>query len=498
MCIHQGFQSEMENVYFWDRRRIYLLLSICIVVAGLGLRLLGLNKGIWLDEYSSLSLIFNDHFLGALRQYDHPPLYFVLLKIWSSVSINEKFLRLLSVFFGVSTLAVTMRWLWRYDWLASVLVGLVCATLPILLRYSQEIRDYPLLLLATAAAFFFATQIVEQPEQRVGYVGLACSLIAAVSTHLVGVMVVTSVGMFILLQVTYRRVLWHDALWTAALPIGVFLFFMLIFLQQLPSGGSWWIPPVSFDLIQNTFRILFGMDVLDMVFGNLQQTGGAAWITSMLHALGVLLLIGVALGDWRQGWPLFAAALLFWAQVIAYSLIATPIFWYRTVLPGLIPLIAFVAVQIATIRVPTMRFVASAALIIVSLVFATEWATHRAWTPYEQWRQLAEAVQTARTENQLVVFYPRYVEGPIGYYYAGLPSNAKVALSPRITAEEFMQIRAQAQAIGATGAILVVRSDLTVQQHLDSYDRLQDTLEQHFGVPTRMQEFGLLSLRVYE
>src|ERR1700687_2056703 len=75
------------------------------------LRLLGLNKGIWLDEFSSISIAQADPFWPALASYDHPPLYFLLLRGWCSVNNAESFLRLPSVLCGVATVIVLMRWL---------------------------------------------------------------------------------------------------------------------------------------------------------------------------------------------------------------------------------------------------------------------------------------------------------------------------------------------------------------------------------------------------
>jgi hypothetical protein len=51
----------------------YPYLWLGVLGIGIGLRLLGLDKGIWLDEYASLSLVSKMDFLQALRYDDHPP-----------------------------------------------------------------------------------------------------------------------------------------------------------------------------------------------------------------------------------------------------------------------------------------------------------------------------------------------------------------------------------------------------------------------------------------
>ena len=45
----------MENLFRFNSRRISFLI-IVLVCLGLALRLVGLTKGIWLDEYSSIGL----------------------------------------------------------------------------------------------------------------------------------------------------------------------------------------------------------------------------------------------------------------------------------------------------------------------------------------------------------------------------------------------------------------------------------------------------------
>ena len=56
---------------------------------------------------------------------------------------------------------------------------MLAATLPLFLRYSQELRDYGLLLLATALAFLAARRLAAAPERWGPALGLAAALSAA-------------------------------------------------------------------------------------------------------------------------------------------------------------------------------------------------------------------------------------------------------------------------------------------------------------------------------
>lgn len=137
--------------------------------------------------------------LQDLRRDVHPPLHYVLLYYWSKISNSEESLRLFSVLFGVGTIAVVMSWLKQYSFLASILAGIYLATTPIMLRFSQEIRGYSLLLFATALAFLFTSRIIAKPEKLFGYIGLTLSLSVAMSTKLIAIMLF--IPMFLLLVI---------------------------------------------------------------------------------------------------------------------------------------------------------------------------------------------------------------------------------------------------------------------------------------------------------
>ncbi len=134
----------------------YALVGICCLA--LGLRLLGLNKGIWLDEFITLDWVLSPDLTSMfqkIRTDTWPPLYFVLLRAWSYFGRGEATLRMFSVVFGVGLVVIAMVWMKRYSYLSSILTGIILATLPVVLRFSQEIRGYALLLSAAALAFYF-------------------------------------------------------------------------------------------------------------------------------------------------------------------------------------------------------------------------------------------------------------------------------------------------------------------------------------------------------
>ncbi|HVE69615.1 MAG TPA: glycosyltransferase family 39 protein, partial [Solirubrobacteraceae bacterium] len=113
-------------------------------------------QSFWYDEGTSVTVAPRDlqTILANAAADIHPPLYYLLLHYWvGATGTSEWALRLLSVAFGLLTVAVVYR-LGR-DVLGpagGVAAGLIAALAPLAVWYSQEARMYALAALAGAAA----------------------------------------------------------------------------------------------------------------------------------------------------------------------------------------------------------------------------------------------------------------------------------------------------------------------------------------------------------
>lgn len=94
-------------------------------------------------------------------------------------------------------------------------------------------------------------------------------------------------------------------------------------------------------------------------------------------AVLVLIPVGIVFvaillwaGNWRRSLPFLAGAACYWTLLIAYSFLNVPIFWTRTALPGLVPLLGFASLQLASVRTRAFRRV---------LVFGLLFACWRRW-----------------------------------------------------------------------------------------------------------------------
>jgi mannosyltransferase len=145
-----------------------IIVALTVVAAALRFGTLDVQS-IWLDESSTILLVKRG-FFGMLRHLgteETPPLYYVLVWVWTKVTGLGTFgFRSFSALLGTATVPliyVTGRRL-------STRVGLWAAALatfnPALYYYSQEARCYALLVFFAAAAMFFWLRAFEDGDRR--------------------------------------------------------------------------------------------------------------------------------------------------------------------------------------------------------------------------------------------------------------------------------------------------------------------------------------------
>ncbi len=483
--------------------------ALAILVLGIAIRLVGLRRGIWLDEYFAIEAVLDKNFLWYIRLHDpHPPLYYGILKIWVQIRSSEWFLRLLSVAFGVTTLVVMMKWLRRYSERASLIVGLMCALSPILLRYSQEIREYPLLVLSTAVAMWGAARIVDQPHKRLHYLVMGIALSAAVLTHLIGAMVLATTGAFLFLLAINERqkINWKYTLAAFFVPATLFWIVYLFFIQRVPDKTTWWMPVVSFPLFQSTVYYVLGAPSLiwpTQVIGGSHPGLGKFLEAALNYASIGFVLILLFFGNWKRSWPLLAACVLYLIEIVAYSSLFTPIFFYRTILPAFIPFIGFISLQLDSISITRLRQAALAILICLCTFASVGWVSYEGLHPREYWRDLAQYLERARSSNDLVIFYPDYTEGPTRYYNHHLKEKNCFAFPlggnlPELQAALEQRITSVPRDAIPKSIFLVLRKDMPVEKDSQTYQSLLAFLAGRYGQPKNSPDFNSISVSQYE
>jgi len=491
--------------------RFYYWVAAGIVCASIGIRLIGLNRGMWLDEYSSLKVVLSQDFIGQLRAYDHPPLYYILLRLWHFICGSEEFLRLLSVIFGICTVIAIMKWMKSYSKLSSLLSGILCAVLPIMTRYSQEIRDYSLLLFATALSFLFASQVINNPGKRLGYIGLAFALFIAVATHLIGVMLITTVVLYILTSrlITEKKQI-KNILLAILLPISAFIVLYFFFFTNIKKDpNDWWIPAFSFhsdsyNSVSYVAQCAFEIDHMRIWM----HVCACAWAlpfcikTISKIIICELVVSSLIFGDWKRSFPLFIAAVSYWVQLAIYSIAVVPIFFDRTALPGMVPFIGFLGLYVATFRIKRLKTLFVTLFLLLCVIFAMSGIVNDAGRPYEQWGEMIRLLKASSKPKDIILFFPHYTEMPVKYHL-DLSNKTVISIRAKSGIDEIKktiseQILAREQETDRLAVFLVVRKDYNLQKNFKTYSDLNAYLKSEFGQPAFFKEFDGLTLIKYE
>jgi hypothetical protein len=208
-----------------------------------------------------------------------------------------------------------------------------------------------------------------------------------------------------------------------------------------------------------------------------------------------ILAIAVIFGRWKQNFAFLVAALIFWLEIIIYSLIETPIFFYRIVLPGMIPFIGFVVLQIATIESKNLKKSSVVLLIILSIIFTANWVTVQAYRPVEYYKQVAQLVESEWQPNNLVVFYPGYISDTFKYYLKKIPKEAGVVVWDTNDLENLKSdINDQLASVDReklTTVFLISRIDLTIKQK--DFTNLLVAIKSETKKPLKVKSFLIIS-----
>lgn len=138
---------------------------LLILILGLVLRLISINQSLWLDEATSaLATKMNlpDFFQKFMPGDFHPPLYYLTLRIWSSLfGTSEIALRSLSIIFALATIYLVFligkRLIGKN---AGLIASLLLATSGLHIYYSQEARMYSMSTFLVALSIYIFTRIL--------------------------------------------------------------------------------------------------------------------------------------------------------------------------------------------------------------------------------------------------------------------------------------------------------------------------------------------------
>lgn len=179
-------------------------LRICllfILLLGAVLRFYQLDgDSLWVDEIITQDLAHKAPpvLLDVVSQYDdHPPLVYLVAYSIRWLGRSDFVARLPAAFAGILTIAAVYaigRRLWGQT--AGLLAGMLTATWPLLVGYSQEARQYALLVLLCALSMYWLVGGL-QGRQRRAWFGFTLATIGAFYTHYFSFLWLAAQGLYV-------------------------------------------------------------------------------------------------------------------------------------------------------------------------------------------------------------------------------------------------------------------------------------------------------------
>lgn len=218
---------------------------ILITLAGLGLRLISVNKlqGLWNDEYISwfvASHPFGKPLFHEIFAQCHMPFYYLYLKGFMHFGLDSDLcLRLTSVLAGVLAIIVMYFVGLQHDKKVGLFCALFTALSSFLIYYSQEVRMYSLLFLLSALVLLYLLRFLKN-KSWTNLGGLVLFNFLILFTHTIGFVFVffELVALSLLLFNEYKKQLF--TIWGSIVLLGAICTPQIVKILTTQSFSQWW------------------------------------------------------------------------------------------------------------------------------------------------------------------------------------------------------------------------------------------------------------------
>ncbi|MGB9723270.1 MAG: glycosyltransferase family 39 protein [Chloroflexia bacterium] len=391
-----------------------------ILVAALAVRLFRLTwPGIWSDEGFSIFLARSplpDLMLGTANDL-HPPLFYLLLKVWLLPGFSEVWVRLFSLLWGVAAVGLTYhigRRLFRPavgDWAA-----LFLALSPLHTVYSREVRMYIVLVFLSALSLYLAWRWAVHPF-RGAWAGCMAATLLALYTQNLALFLLPVENILVVATLVGRRrwgALGHWLLGQGLLLLGYLPWLPITAYQALFHQAAW-LAPARPDQLRDVFpHLLFGEPRL----------GQETWwlLAAYLWMAAALAGIGLYLAKHREPWENILWG-IGWFLLLAGILVGMtthfPIFQEKQFLMLTVPMALLAGWGIAAL--PRAGRIAALLLflILVAPSFLNLYGRHEIadHPPQEAWRELAAYMESHIQPGDALVIHPGAAAPTLDLYF---------------------------------------------------------------------------------
>jgi uncharacterized membrane protein len=358
-----------------------------IILFGFILRLISLNQSLWLDEATTAlvaKMSIPDIFSKFLPADFHPPLYYLIIKIWTMVfGYSEISLRIPSIIFGLGTIYfIYLIGRKLFNEKTGLIASALLATSGLAVYYSQEARMYALATFLVSCSIYFLLK--------------KKWIIFSVSVALIGM--TDYVSLFIIpVYFFFGRKHWKKVILSLIPFTSAFLLWSPFFFKQILAGlsvrgTSWW------NLLGTANFKNISLIPIKFMFGRISFDNKILYIVLVITALsffGFLLYKSLKASKILWAWMMFPILAGFTVSFII------PTMTYFRYLFCLIPFYLLAAYGVE--KTGKLRKTLTVVLIIFN-VFTSGYYLLNPKFQREDWRGLVNLVESKKINNSITIF----------------------------------------------------------------------------------------------